>query len=111
MQDKKDILRAELKSLRFPTMDKAKEVLMYLRIGEKLYPPTMYDLILYTKKKAPPNWYKDWGWPCLTWELMSNKYGAAAKHGKDGKVSHFVILLPPPSKLDRRKEDIDEDRY
>lgn len=100
--DKKDLetkkqITNYLKSLRFKSMGEAKNVLAILLDCTPSYKTDIHQLQRILCEPANPE-FSGWGWTSLRYDLLSNKYGAAHRQGRDGKT-YFVLQLPPVEKI------------
>lgn len=97
-----------LKKLRFESMDEAKCVLKWLLHYDEMDGRLPFNTLMQQiyQDKLPYGW--DWGWKNLNWDILSNKYGAAALRNERKKQTYFTLRLPPVVKLEHRKTIFDE---
>lgn len=82
--------------MRFRSMTEAKDILSELI---KVRNPTFNDLLRVSGRESIS--YGDkWCWPDLAYDILSNKYRAAAKWNNVTKTTSYCIYLPPVVKME-----------
>lgn len=100
---KKIILRDMLRKQTYTSMKEAKGVLhrmLTLERNSVTWCLTINQFLqLLPEPKDPISYGDEWGWSNLYWDILSNKYGAAALRDERAKKTTFTLRLPPVEKL------------
>lgn len=90
-----------LRRLRFDSMDQAKSVFQYMinleeETGKPVTVNQLYSFIGLPDKGETEDHY---GWEGLSWDILSNKYGAAYRYDNRTRKGYFVVRFPPVKEL------------
>lgn len=88
-----------LKKIKFDDMSTAKYALYWIRRHCNADGFVTFNTLMSTIGHEGIKHGEDFGWRDLDFELLSNKYGAAAIRDYKNKKTNFVLRLPPVQKL------------
>lgn len=101
-KEQKKVLTDILKHLRFQDMDTAKHVIhkcmTYNCSQVSDFVPFNYLMCCIGLKAV--EYGSHWGWRNLGWDILSNKYGAAASYNPKTKKTIIKIFMPPLVKIE-----------